>query len=144
MKLGTRVHAFLLEPEKYDGQHYKLVRAISVEINQRLGPLLKTGRRELTVMCTMVYNGMYIYYKGRVDLFAGGMIIDLKVSEMEIVAAINHFGYNHQLNGYAIPTKARAAVLFSINPKTLKVQTAPIPNSLAYWQQIVLRFGQPI
>lgn len=144
MMLGTRVHTYLLEPSKYDGQHYKLVRAISLEVNKHIGALIKRGKSELTVLCTMVHRGFYLYYKGRVDLFAGGMIIDLKVSELEIVAAINHFGYNSQLNGYAIALQARASVLFSINPKTLKVQTAPIPNSVTYWEQAVLQYGKPI
>jgi len=144
MQLGTRVHAYLLEPSKYDGQHYKLVRAIAQKVNSQIGALIKIGKSELTVLCTMVHRGYYLYYKGRVDLFAGGMIIDLKVSELEIVAAINHFGYNHQLNGYAIALKARASVLFSINPNTLKVQTAPIPNSSTHWERVVLQYGKPI
>jgi len=144
MMLGTRVHTYLLEPSKYDGQHYKIVRAIAMEVNKSLGALIKSGKRELTVLCTMVHRGFYLYYKGRVDLFAGGMIIDLKVSELEIVAAINHFGYNHQLNGYAAALSAKASVLFSINPKTLKVQTAPIPNSVTYWERVVLQYGKPI
>lgn len=144
MRLGTYVHQYLLEPSKYDGTHYKLVNRIAFEVNRHLGPLLKSGKRELTVTCTMVHNGYYLYYKGRVDLFAGNMVIDLKVSQLNILKAINHFGYNNQLNGYSIPLKATAAILFAVNPITYETSMAPVPNSLAWWQKKVLQYGKPI
>lgn len=144
MRLGTRVHTYLLEPAKYDGTDYRIVRAIAEKVNSHLGILLKTGKCELTVMCTMVHNGFYLYYKGRVDIFAGCMIIDLKVSDLPVLHAINHFGYNNQINGYAIPLKAKAGILFSIHPKTLNVQIAPIPNNYTFWERAVLQYGKPL
>lgn len=144
MEFGSRVDAYLFEPEKYDGVDYKLVRAVAEKVKARLGVLIKHGKRQLAVMCTMAHRGMYIYYKGRVDLFAGGMVIDLKVSELEILRAIQVFGYQNQLNGYAIPLKARGSILFSIHPKKHDVQTCPINNSTSFWEQIVLKHGTPI
>lgn len=144
MRLGTYVHQYLLEPEKYDGTHYRLVNRIAAEVVKHIGGLLKTGKRELTVTCTMVHKGFYIHYKGRVDLFAGNMVIDLKVSNLKILQAINHFGYNNQLNGYAIPLQATASVLFAINPVTLETSMAPVPNSLAWWEKKILQHGKPV
>jgi hypothetical protein len=144
MKFGSRVHTYLLEPEKYDGVDYRLVRPVAQKLKDYLGVLLKHGKFELTVLCTMVHNGYYLYYRGRIDVFAGGMVIDLKVSNLNILKAINHFKYNHQLNGYAIAISAKASILFSINPETLNIQTAPIPTEYDFWQQQVLTYGKPI
>lgn len=144
MRLGTYVHQYLLEPANYDGTHYKLVRAIAFEVNNIIGPLLKAGKRELTVTCTMVHGAKYLYYKGRVDLFSGGMVIDLKVSNLNILKAINHFGYNNQLNGYAIPLQAVASVLFAVNPVTFQTSMAPVPNCLKWWETKVMQYGKRI
>lgn len=141
MRLGSLVHCYLLEPAKYDGTNYKLVNAIASEVTRHIGGLLKAGKRELTVTCTMVFGRQYLYYKGRVDLFAGKMVIDLKVSELIALKAIQHFGYNNQLNGYAIPLNAVASVLFAVNPITFKTSMAPVPNSTKWWTETVQRLG---
>lgn len=145
MKFGSLVDAYVYEPNTYTGEHYELVRPIAERTVKVLGPLLKHGRRQLAVMCTMVYQGLYLYYKGRVDLEAGGLVIDHKVSEMNVIAAINHFGYNHQLNGYAIPLGSKGGLIFSINPKPpYVIQLQAIQNSVIWWQQQVLKYGKPI
>lgn len=145
MRFGSRVDAFLFEPHMYDGEQYELVRAVADAGARVLGVLLKYGKRQLTVMCTMVYNGLYMYYKGRIDLFAGQIVIDFKASDLEILAAVTHFGYNHQVNGYSIPLQAKSGLILSVSRKKPHgVQTCPIPNSLDFWQRAVMKYGQPI
>lgn len=144
MKFGSLVDAYIFEPHTYTGEYYNLVRPIAEKVVSVLGPLIKHGRRQIVVMCTMVYKGLYMYYKGRVDLEAGGLVIDHKVSEMNILAAINHFGYNHQVNGYAIPLGSKGGLIFSVHPKTHAIQLQAIQNSLIWWQQQVLKYGKPI
>jgi hypothetical protein len=115
-----------------------------LKAKEYLGVLLKIGKFELTVMCTMVHNGYYLYYKGRIDIFAGGMVIDVKVSDLKILNAIQHFGYNNQLNGYSTALRARASILFSVHPTKHTVQMAPVPNCTKFWEQQVLSNGKPI
>lgn len=142
MRLGSLVHQYLLEPTKYDGTNYKLVRAIAGPVAKKIGPaLLKTAKTELTVMCTLVHAGYYLFYKGRVDMWAGGMVIDLKVSKLDVVKAIQHFGYNNQLNGYSLPLNAIASLLVAVHPETFAVSMAPVPNATEWWSKAVLRHG---
>jgi hypothetical protein len=145
MRFGTLVDTYVFEPSKYNYEQYHLVRPVADRIVSDLGPLIKRGRRQLAVTCTMVHQGFYLYYRGRPDLDAGGLVIDLKVSEMPIIQSINHFGYNHQVNGYAIPLGSRGAVIYSINPKhPHQVQKQAVANSLSWWEKQVLKYGKPI
>jgi hypothetical protein len=145
MRFGSLVDAYLFEPQNYNGEQYHLVRPVAQAAIVKLGPLIKHGRRQLAVLCTMVYKGFYMYYKGRIDLEACNLIIDFKVSEMDVIRAINHFGYNHQLNGYAIPLGSKGGLIFSIHPRAPhNIQLQAIQNSLIWWQQQVLKHGRPI
>lgn len=142
MRFGSLVDAYLFEPDKYNGEQYDLVRPVAVAAVQHLGAAIRLGRRQLVVTCTMIHGGFKLRYKGRVDLFVGGVVIDYKVSDMPLLSAIHHFGYNNQVNGYAIPLQAKTSIIFSISPKPpYRVQMQPIPNSLIYWQQAVLKYG---
>jgi hypothetical protein len=143
MNFGSLVDAYVFEPHTYNGEQYELVVPVARRITRDLGPLIKAGRPQLAILCTMVHMGMYMYYKGRVDLFAGGMVIDLKVSEVSIMRAIEIFGYHHQLNGYAIGLDARQSILYSVHPKTTDIQMAAIPNRVDYWERAVLKHGRP-
>lgn len=144
MRFGTLVDTYVFEPAKYNYEQYELVRPIASRVVSDLGPLIKRGRRQLAVTCTMVHMGLYLYYRGRPDLEAGGIVIDLKVSEMAILDAINKFGYNNQLNGYTIPLLSRGSLIYSIHPKTAKVQKQAIQNSVTWWEKQVLKYGKPI
>jgi hypothetical protein len=144
MRFGTLVDTYVFEPAKYNYEQYDLVQPIAQQIVTDLGPLIKHGRRQLAVTCTMVHKGFYLYYRGRPDLVAGGLIIDLKVSELPILQSIQHFGYNRQVNGYAIPLQSRGGLIYSIHPKTHKVQKQAITNEVTWWEQIVLKYGKPI
>jgi hypothetical protein len=144
MRFGTLVDTYVFEPSKYNFEQYDLVRPVAAQVISDLGPLIKKGRRQLAVTCTMVHQGFYLYYRGRPDLEAGGLTIDLKVSEMNILAAIQHFRYDRQVNGYAIPLGSRGSVIYSIHPKTCQVQKKAVANSVTWWEQIVLKYGKPI
>lgn len=145
MRLGTLVDTYIFEPAKYTFEQYELVQSIAGVVMSDLGPLIKRGRRQLAVTCTMVHRGFYLYYRGRPDLDAGGLTIDLKVSEMNIQAAIQHFRYDRQLNGYAIPLGSRGGLIYSVNPKPPhKVQKQAITNSVTWWEEQVLKYGKPI
>lgn len=145
MRFGSLVDAYIFEPHTYNFEQYDFVRPVAERVIKTLGPLIKQGRRQLAVTCTMVHQGFYMYYKGRIDLWAADLIIDMKVSEMNILDAIKHFGYNHQLNGYAIPVSAKGGLIFSVNPKPpYTTQLQAIQNSLYWWQQQVLKYGKPI
>lgn len=145
MRFGSLVDAFVFEPEKYNGEQYKLVKPVAKAVKNKLGSLLTHGKRQLAITCNMVHRGLFIPYKGRVDLFAGGIIIDMKVSELDIRKAIEHFGYHHQISGYGLPLHANVGVIVSVHPKSPhNIQTAPIRISQEYWEKKVLEYGRPV
>lgn len=145
MIFGSLVDAYLFEPAKYNGEQYERVRPVAVIAQKYLGAALRYGRRQLAVTCTMQHKGFHMRYKGRVDLFIGhnvGVVVDYKVSDMPLVAAINHFGYNHQVNGYAIPLMAKTSIIFSTSPKApYTAQMQPVANSLDFWQAVTVKYG---
>jgi hypothetical protein len=147
MRFGSLVDTYLFEPAKYNGEQYELVRPVAQAAVQQLGQALRHARRQLVVSCTMICEGLYLKYKGRVDMTICSqhpVVLDFKVSDMPLLAAIKHFGYNHQVNGYAIPLQAKTSIIFSISPKPpYKPQMMPIPNSLIYWRQVVKQYGKP-
>lgn len=144
MRFGSLVDAYLFEPHKYNGDMYDMVRPVALEAHRVLGAALRHGKRQVVVTCKMRCMGLVITYKGRVDLWLQPIVIDFKVSDLPILDAINHFGYHHQLNGYAIPLQAQKSILISVGRKPPhKVQMMPIENSGIFWRQQIIKHGTP-
>lgn len=146
MKLGTRVHNFLLEPHKYDGVDFPIVSKIGGEIRKFLGAAIKFLEKEVAFTCTMEYGGMELNYKGRADLlYKGKLIIDLKVLAGRLKAASDRFGYDRQLSGYAIATSINNILLLSYN-KSVRVDNiehqmfSPNPD---WWKYVITKYGTP-
>lgn len=148
MRFGSLVDCYLFEPAKYNGDKYTLVKPVAKAVHDILGPIIKHGKPQLVVTCTMIFGGLYVNYKGRIDLFSpvgGRIVFDLKCSEIkDLTQAINFFGYNHQLNGYALAAQAPVSMIISINPKTFHIQKQAIPTRCDWWENKVLQYGQPI
>lgn len=143
MRFGSYVDAYVFEPSEYKGEKLNLVRPVAKEIKSQLGVLINGGKRQLAVTCKMSHRGLYIIYKGRLDLFAGGIVIDLKVSKLKIDDAIRIFGYHDQLSGYSLALGAKVAVLFSIHPETRVVSKRALNPGRAYWEEVVVKYGIP-
>jgi hypothetical protein len=146
MKLGTRVHNFLLEPHKYDQVDYSIVTKIGGELKKFLGPAIKFLEKEVAFTCTMEYGGMELTYKGRADLlYKGKLIIDLKVLSGRLKQATERFGYQRQLSGYAIATGINNILLLSYN-KSLRVDNIEhqmfSPNQ-DWWMYVITKYGTP-
>lgn len=144
MRFGSLVDTYTFEPHLYRGEQYKLVKAVSEAVIKKLGPLVYTGRRQLVVVCTMIYNNMAMRFKGRVDLFAGSIVIDLKVSELPIDRSISHFRYDLQLSGYMIALQCQVSVLISVHPKTCKVSEKALTITPGYWESVIEKYGIPV
>lgn len=144
MRLGSAVDAYLFEPSTYDMYKFEQVRRLANHAATFLGDSLKHARRQVVVKCVMEWGGYWMLYKGRIDLLLPELVVDMKVSELNLLAAINHFGYDKQLSGYSLPLKCKKSIIFSINPKTNIVQTLPIPTRAEWWREQVIKYGQRI
>lgn len=147
MQLGTHVHNYLLEPEKYnhDNEHHQIVGKLATEVKSVLGVLYRTLDSEIAVTATFEHQNFVLPYKGRIDLLNHGrVVIDLKVSEVPLSKSIPFFNYDKQLTGYAISTGAKAQIILRICPKTMKTELQRLPLSIDWWQAQVLKYGNPI
>lgn len=138
MQLGTLVHHYLLEPGKYNGEQYKVVRPAAMAVKEILGGL--KFKSEIAVTADFEVDGLVMPYKGRIDIDAG-IIIDLKVSEMEIYKAVAYFRYDRQTSGYVLGRGYNKAILISINPKISKATIAAMPMVEDWWIHQVKQYG---
>jgi hypothetical protein len=152
MKLGTRVHNFLLEPDKYDGEDYFLVFKIAAELRKWIKDAFQFLEPEVAFTARFEHNGMYLDYKGRADLiFKGKIIIDLKVLAGRIKPALERFGYDKQLSGYSLATGCSTALILAYN-KTIApnkineqyVEHFNVPISHEWWNYMIVKYGKPI
>lgn len=141
MLLGTRVDNFLFEPHLYDGVDYKIVRSCAEVLKGIMTPGARP-RTQLAVTCNMEFEGKVMPVKGRLDMFLPGLVIDLKISKMPNLAqTINHFGYHHQISGYAMMTGVQRGLIISINPITFKASLMNIPVEQSFWKFHIISKG---
>jgi hypothetical protein len=142
MQLGTDVHNYLLTPELYSHENVALVKPIALALKQAIGPLFAYLQPEMAVTANFVAQGFTMPYKGRIDLgIPKRIVVDIKVSEMDISKGVSWFGYDKQLSGYSIAIGAKAAIIVSVNPKTFKTKITNIPIDAAWWEYQVIQRG---
>lgn len=140
MQLGTRVDNYRFEPQLYDGQDYKTVRACAEALNATLG----AARPRVQVVATafFIHDGKYLPVKGRLDMLLPNLVTDLKISKMPLLASINHFRYDWQVSGYAKMSGTSRAMIISINPLTYKPSLMNIPIVTDWWEHQILTHGK--
>lgn len=144
MKLGTRVHNYLNEPECFDWQQAAEVRKIAAAVRQYLGDAYTIMDKELSFTCNLEYEDMILQYRGRVDMVkVGSLVVDLKVLSGALPAAIERFGYNHQISGYCYGTGASRGLIIAYNKSSKKIETKFINPDPGFWQYQIARLGVP-
>lgn len=145
MMLGTAVHNYILEPEKYNGANRELVVPIARVLLAQIGELVKHMQTELSITCNMEHEGFSMAYKGRIDMIRPGkLIIDLKISEIPLNRSVPFFGYGDQLTGYCLATNTPVGIIIRVCPKTLKTEKAMIRKNPEFWEYQVLKYGIPL
>ena len=145
MQLGTRVHNYLLEPDKYDWKDTGVVKKMAEQIRKFLGDALSVLDKEMAFTADFTHNGMVMPYKGRADLMkAGRVIVDLKILASGVDAAIERFGYKKQVSGYCLATGASVGLIVAYNKYKHLVEVRSIKPDAAFWEYQVVRLGVPI
>ena len=145
MKLGSRVHAYMNEPENYDWVDAQAVQAIAVQLRAYLGESYLFLQKEVAFTADFIHNGMSLRYKGRADMLkAGRIVVDLKILGGPLPAAIERFGYDRQLSGYAIATGSKCALILAWNKLKRRVETKMIKPDAAFWEYQCVQKGEPI
>ena len=144
MRFGSLVDTFLSNPAAYDGTMADLVRPIALEVKRFLGAGWACCKAQMSATANFTVDGLTMPHRGRPDfLIPNQLIIDLKVSELPIVKAIEIFRYDWQQGGYCLDFDVKKAIILSIHPKTKKITTAPIVPVYDWWEHQVKRFGRP-
>lgn len=139
MRLGTKVHNYLLTPAEYDHSDADIVKPLARELQNVLGDLLRFLLPELAVTAMFEADGRKMPYKGRIDLCVPGrIVIDIKVTEKLDIA---YFGYDCQLTGYARALRAPIAVIVAIHPKTKKTTVVRIDMRDDWWDYQIYNLG---
>lgn len=150
MQLGTKVHAYLLSAREYPhDEDSALVRPLAIALKGIIGPVLNFCTPELAVTADFIYEDMVLKYKGRIDLPVVSkphlsLVVDLKVTEMDVRRGIDFFRYDHQVSGYALAIGASKAVIVGVNRKTKATQVVPIKVETGFWERMTLKYGLPI
>jgi hypothetical protein len=145
MKLGTRVHAYLNEPDKYDWQQADIVVPVATQLRAYLGDSFHYLEKEVAFTSNFIHNGMKLAYKGRADMMkAGRIIVDLKVLAGPLPAAIIRFGYERQISGYCLATSAKMGLIVAWNKLQKKVEVRAIKPDAAFWEYQTVRMGEPL
>lgn len=144
MRLGKLVDQYLFTPAEYKGEMSDVVKPLAQAVKSFLGDALYGATPQLAVTCDMTYEGLTMPYRGLIDLPVGkNLIVDLKVSELNPVKAIEFFRYDWQLEGYRLAYGAKNCVLISINPKTKKISILPVKSNQDWWCHQVKLWGVP-
>jgi hypothetical protein len=146
MLLGTAVHNYLLEPEKYNHENIEIVKPVAVAIKKKLGNLWQYLEPEVCITCLMVANGMALQYRMRADLhIMNQIVIDIKISKVPLSVSVKRFGYDDQLTGYCLGTGAKVGMIVRGNPD--KPQDEPevyiVKQNPAFWENEILKRGTP-
>lgn len=145
MKLGTRVHNYLLEPDKYDWQQVEIVKMIANAMRRYIGDAIAYLEKEIAFTAEFVYNGLIMLYKGRADMLrVGRIVIDLKVLAGSLKQAIERFGYREQVSGYCLATGSSLGLIIAFNKSTKQVEIEMIRPNVNFWQYHTVSRGLPI
>jgi len=145
MQLGTRVHNYLLEPEKYDWQQGPTVKKITEALQKHLGDAFTYLEKEVAFTADFTHNGMLLHYKGRADLMkAGRIVIDLKILAGALQPSIERFNYDKQISGYCLATGAALGLIIAYNKAKNIVEIKAIKPSADFWEYQVVSRGIPI
>lgn len=147
MMLGTRVHNYILEPHKYDDVDRHIVVPIASDLRKYLGAAINHLEKEVAFTAILEHQGMFLQYKGRADLiYKGKLIVDLKILSGKLQYAIERFGYDKQLSGYALASGCKNALILSYNKakKRDNLESFMVKPNEDWWNYMIVKYGTPI
>ena len=145
MQLGTRVHNFLNEPDKYDWKDTEIVKPIAQALRMYLGEAYHAMEKEVGFTADFIHNGMRLPYRGRADMIkVGKVLVDLKVLSGSLNSAIERFGYADQMAGYLYGTCTPLAIIIAYNKSSKKVEVKTLRPAAAFWEYQTARLGVPL
>lgn len=145
MRLGSRVHQYLNEPNEYDWNDAATVIAIASELKKYIGHAYLHLEKEVAFTADFIHNGMMMAYRGRADMMkAGRIVVDIKILSGSLEAAIERFGYAKQLSGYCIATGAPLALIVAFNRHRNRIEAKSLKPNATFWEYQIVKNGKPI
>lgn len=142
MKLGTRVHNYLLDAADFDYEDLRIVKPLAIAVKRVLGDSFRLLKTEMAVTANMEHEGFRLSYKGRLDMhYPGVIVVDLKISENKNV---DFFGYVDQVSGYCMADESPRGVIVKLHPKTLETTIINAPITTRWWEHQIKTKGEVI
>src|SRR6478609_2068017 len=144
MQLGTLVHNFISEPEKYNGEQKELVIPLARALYLEMGTAAKYGRSEVAVSSVFSSEGMSMVHKGRIDRLFKDLCIDFKVIKGQLKNYIQQFGYDHQINGYVASSGTKYGMIIAIDKSHINkpAQVQLIKYNEYWWESKIREYGR--
>lgn len=142
MKIGTYVHNFISEPDKYNGEEAAIVVPLARAIITELGTSAKFGKAEVCMTAEYEHDGMVMIHKSRIDRLYMNLVIDFKVIAGSLKNYIQHLNYDEQIRGYMNDAGVNDGLIISINRKTRQIEKALIKQDCYWWQRKVHEYGR--
>lgn len=143
MNLGSQVDCYINNSNNFSGD-LRIIKPLAYALKLRVGDLYNKFKKQISVTCDFVYEGMILNYKGRPDwALENLLIVDTKVSD-SIDKTIHFFGYPNQISGYCLPFNANKGLILAANPKNNTVKLINIPIKFDWWERQILKYGKPL
>lgn len=144
MKIGTKVHTYVLKPKDYDYSDAKIVVPVSRKLIEEVGhTILLNSITEVPITAKFSHNDIVFLWKGIPDIFIfNTIVIDIKVIKGKLINYLNRFNYIDQIKGYMKGANAPNGLIISCNRDTLEVEKYWINGSEStFWNEIVFAKG---
>lgn len=143
IRLGTYVHRYILQPDKYNYEMADVVIPIANELITFVGTsLLRTMRCETAITANFEYLDFSFNWKGIPDMsLTKNIVIDFKVIDGDIEKYCDYFNYPSQLRGYMKAESAQVGLILAFNKRKRNVQKKIILPDDRWWEQIILTRG---
>lgn len=142
MKIGTYVHNFISEPDKYNGEEAAIVVPLARTIITELGTAAKFGKAEVCMTAKYEFEGMEMIHKSRIDRLYNGLVIDFKVIAGSLQQYVQRFQYDEQLRGYMNDSGVDTGMILSVNRKTRQTERIIIKQNHYWWNQKICEYGR--
>lgn len=151
VKIGSMVDAILCETGKINmlDEHYPIAKSIAFEIKKVFGSYIAKFQKQVSYTTDLVYEYHSMPAKVRLDfLLPGHASIDLKVThEKDVHALIKYMGYQNQLwhQCKCSGVKKQYIMIHSVPlRKTFMIDLGVVTERNEFWENKILKFGQPI
>lgn len=143
MRMGKKVHQYLMQPSQYKWEeNHAQVKAIALELKRFIIPGMTA---EIPFTCELQSAGFSLQYRGVPDLAVyGHLVLDFKIIAGGLDGYMKRFGAIEQIRGYMNPCGASVGIIAAYNKIKQRVEVCQFGQDTGWWERQVLSRGKVI